>query len=67
MASPSRVTTPLVARTLNAAPPALWSGRARGEILEDEIHWKGLDQVVKNGLEGLPLKVPKGPSERDPG
>ena len=56
-----------LARTLNAAPPALWSGRARGEMLEDEIHWKGLDQVVKNGLEGLPLKVPKGPSERDPG
>ncbi len=50
---------PALARALNAAPPVLWTGRARGAVLEDEVRWKGLDGVVKQGLEGLPLKAPK--------
>lgn len=50
---------PRLARALIAAPPARWVGLARGAILDDEIRWKGLDAVVKQGLEGLPLKTPK--------
>jgi hypothetical protein len=47
-----------LAHALDAAPPALWTGRAHGASLEDTIHWISLDGIVKRWIEALPFKPP---------